>query len=401
MTRYIYTATKIVTNEKVKGEIESFSMEEAKQQLLAKNILVQNIRKKTILDKEVKAVSTSVISKEELIFLLQELLAVLQSGISLYDALVLIKSSSYSRATTKLVNKLIAYVVKGSTLSHALEETGGVPSFVIGAIKAGECTGKLEQTLEIIIKQLELEIQSTKKLKKAMVYPGIVLTTIIIAGMIAINFIFPQLIYTFEYQNAKLPTITLIFIFISTLLQTHTIPMIIAIFGTIVSLMVISSIPAGKVMIEFIKLKIYKYNRLYILYRNKEIANLLGVLLVSGVALPEAVELLKSSTESYMLKNILDITKQNISEGKYLSYSLNNCKLISPYLVGVIEIGENTGQLGTILLRTGEYFEKSYQHQIEKALVWVEPMVTLLLSLIVAFVVIAMMLPMLTLSLSI
>ncbi len=391
MRMYIYTATQIITNEKIKGEIEASSQIEAKQKLLDNNLYVKYIRQKSILDLEI--FPKSAISKESLMFMFEELLAILQTGINLYEGLLLIKSSKHSKEVNNLASKLIAYVSKGNSLSYSLEQINSIPAFIIGAIKSGEYGGNLEQTLSIIINQLKTEIEAKKKIRQVLIYPTIVVITLIISCIFAINFIFPQLLDMFTNQD-NLPTITIVFISIVNFIQSNnllllTIPILLFLLFTL-----LNSTLQGKVFLEsiYINLKLYK------LYRNTEIANWLGLLISSGVTLTDALEVLQKSTTSVLLKMSLEHSKLEMSEGKYFSDTLHGNKLISSYLFSIIKTGENSGKLGQLLLKTGGYFDKTYSQQLQQLVVWIEPIITLVISLIVAFVVMAIILPTLTLS---
>ncbi len=393
---YVYKGYQIITNERVKGEIVAETEDIAKDILFQRQLLVKNIRKKTFLDMELKTSVT--VSKQTLIFILKELVAVLQTGVNLYDALVLVKTSKHSKEVDLLIEKIIAYIVQGHDLSYAFEQVNSIPEFVVGAVRAGEKGGTLLETLKIIINQLEVELQSTKKIRQTMAYPMIVLTVLICTTLVAVNFIFPALLEVFIDQGAQLPLITQIFITIVMLLQQNTFRIISCILAIICIINFKITSKTFSVYLEKVFLNCVIIGSFYKLKINKEIANWLGLLLYSGVDLATSISILEHSTSSECLKNTLYKSRIQLQDGYFFSDTLKTEKIISPYLIAVIETGEKSGRLDKLLISTGEYFEETYQHKMQLFFIWLEPVVTILLSIIIGFVVMAIMLPTLTLS---
>ncbi|OOB77057.1 MAG: hypothetical protein BEN19_02725 [Epulopiscium sp. Nuni2H_MBin003] len=327
------------------------------------------------------------INKDVILFIFEELLFLTRTGINVYEALLLIQINSHK--SNKIVNTLIDYIIKGYSLSSALEKVSGMPIFIIGAIKAGESSQKLDKTLEMIVKQLRMEIETKKKLDQAMMYPKIVIITMTLSIVISVNFIFPIVIDIFMSNQAALPMVTIIFMNIINLLRSHVTILVVV----IICLLYFTPTPHIQISLESVK---YKFS-LYKLVRNKEIANYLGILVSTGVTVNDALDILKVSTDSYVLKKALEESKINILQGKLLSETLSD-KIVLPHLLTIIKIGEDSGRLGELLLKVGEYFEASFENELRRKLSLVEPCLTLVLSVIVGFVVLATLLPTLTLS---
>ncbi|ONI45743.1 hypothetical protein AN641_03445 [Candidatus Epulonipiscioides gigas] len=338
--------------------------------------------------------------KENILFFFEALYTLIKSGINLYETLVIIHHGNPKKEINKLTKILINHIQKGETFSEALSKVNHIPAFIISAIKAGEKSGSLEEILEIIMNQLKIEVEMTKKIKQVTLYPKIVGVTMLFSLLISVKFIFPTLTKTFSEQDITLPFVTRAFIQMTDFLNHNYLLLIILITTCFVGLNIFKKWAYGNKLLEQLKIKIPKIGTLYKLNHNKEIANYIGLLISSGLSIGEATEIFRKSTNSYLLKSIFEKSNKNIIQGKFLSETLKDKPIIMSYLLEIIKIGEKSGGLGASLLRIGKYFEKNYEIELKKAIAIIEPTITLFLALIVAFIVAATMLPTLSLSVS-
>ncbi|OON93910.1 MAG: hypothetical protein ATN31_04925 [Candidatus Epulonipiscioides saccharophilum] len=334
-----------------------------------------------------------VISKENLLIFFEAIVALTKSGINLYETLVLIKQTNSKKEIRRLANVLINSMQQGYTISDALATVKNIPAFIIGALKAGEVSGKFDSILETIVNQLKMEVEMTKTIKRVTLYPKFMIATIIAALVVCLKFIFPTFIDMYSGQGAQLPWVTLMLISATNFVNNYY-----QWVAGIVILSIIAMIRLKKIIyiqkkIEWIKLKIPKVSYLYKIKQNKDLANYMGLLLESGLQLGEAVEIFKDSTSSGMMKYILAQSNMNMAQGKFLSDTLKDSPLIIPYMLEIIKIRENSGGLGQALLDIGKYLESDYEIELRKNISIIEPTLTLIIGLIVAGIAAAIMMP--------
>lgn len=336
-------------------------------------------------------------SKENVLIFFEAMYALNRSGINLYETLILIKQTNPRKEIQQLANIIINEIMKGNTISEALAKISYMPAFIVGALKAGEASGRLENTLKIVVDQLQMDVEMTKKIKQVTLYPKFVVITMVVALFICAKFIFPTFATMFGNQEAELPVVTKIFIAVTNFVDENYLLLGLVICALIAAGVAIKNWTYGRKLAERATLKMPKISLLYKLSKNKDMANYMGLLITSGVNLGDAVEIYRKSTSSSMMNEVLIQSNRNMVQGKFLSDTLKSSPIIIPYLLEIIKIGEKSGELGISLLRMGKYLERNYEVELRKAIAIIEPSITIVMGLLVAVMVAAIMLPMLNL----
>ncbi|ONI37534.1 hypothetical protein AN639_03745 [Candidatus Epulonipiscium fishelsonii] len=384
---YYYYANSIKTNKKIRGQIDCIDRKDAINQLLNVGLNPLFLRKKTIFD-----ISTSLSIHETYLFL-YELSNLLQSGISLIETLNIMYQQANSRKRRFILRDIINELNSGKSFSQAIKKLNYFSPFIVSTIHAGESSGNLSYVLDLILQQIQIQIESKKVVEKATLYPKIVLLTLMGIVIVAIKFIFPQFIELFNSYKVDMPFITKLIISIIEFIRPNLVTFIISLYLYFLVMKRINSLYYFKSISEKIKLQFTFYKNLFQLKSSLEFSNLLGILLNAGITLKDALIILEQTISSPSLKKQIKKSVNEIREGRDLSSTLKEQAILSGTLISIIEIGEKSGTLDTMLLNSGKYFEKLYNHKLEKLLIWIEPILTLTLAVIVGIIVLSIMLP--------
>jgi len=324
----------------------------------------------------------------------RQLSTLLSSGTTLSEALsVLVENSASPRFKSVLLD-VKEKVAEGVSLSRALEAHPEVFSTLYrGLVASGESSGSLDAVLTRLADYLEARARIGSEVKAALTYPA--LMTVVGAGVLSFLFIFviPKITRMFEEAQSALPIATVVLIAISNLLRTFW-PLLIVLAAALawgfkryrdtrpvkraLGALVLTSPVIGPLATSF-----YVSN----------MTRTLGSLLRDGVHLLRAIEITREVVDNSVFDGILAAARGECMEGASLSSSLKKHKAIPPIVVHMVSVGEKSGNLDQMLLKTGESYDLEFQAGVKRTLNLLEPLLILAMGLIVGFIVLAILLP--------
>jgi len=341
-----------------------------------------------------------VLTSEERIFFVRSLAMLLKSGISLSESLNFLKESSKSASLKFIISELAKDVEKGKFLSTSLknfEKQFG--SFIISIIEVGEITGRLIDNLE----RIAIEIRKIERLKNkvisSLIYPAFIIVIMSLIIILIIYFLIPKILPVFESLKVDLPTITKIFISISTFLLKYGLYLIISFFALIVLFFIFLRNNKFKYYFHFIILNLPIFSDILKKYEMTQIARSLGTLLESGIHIVDALKLVGRNINNQVYKKIILKCAELVTEGHSLAESLDKYSLIFFYnFIKMIDIGEKTGNLIKNLFYLSENYEFEIDNSLEKIVNLLEPIILVVIAIIVGFVALSIILPIYELS---
>ena len=254
------------------------------------------------LNSEVERLSQK-ISPEEQMVLMNQIETGISVGIPIVKMLDLLQKDQENKFLRAVINEIIADVVEGTSLHEAFgkHKTIFEPS-VIGLIKTGELTGKLEETMGRVTQMIEQQSENRAKIKAATFYPKIVLFVMMVVLVIAVYFIIPKMKTFVATLGGELPWVTSFVITVSDLFTHYWYLILAAVLGVRYSYQKFASKPEGKVAIDRFKLKIPIFGKTFLFLELNNICVVLELLISSGVPLIEALETLKDSQKNEIFK---------------------------------------------------------------------------------------------------
>lgn len=332
---------------------------------------------------------------KDLIIFCRQLYTMLNAGMPLISALeVLIKQSENMKLKDAL-RDVTSNVKKGEMLSEAmLRHENHFPILLINMIQAGEMTGNLDNVLKRMSEHYNNESKINAKIKKAMIYPVVLIFLSISAVIFLLTFVLPVIIGMFEGSGVPLPLPTRIVLAISAALQSYWYLFIAAIFLLTATYNSLIKTQSGKRMrdnfllhLPFVKKPIKKII-------TSRFTRTLSTLLSSGIPIIKALETSAEVTNNEILIEGIKEVTVNIKKGDALSVLLGRLNLFPKMTVSMIKIGEESGAIEEMLEKTADYYDDELEASLEKLVAIIEPLGILTMGLVIGFIVIAMMLPM-------
>jgi len=336
------------------------------------------------------------VSLSEKIMFTNNLSGMLSAGLSLSRALSILEKQSTNQTLNDILRKLGEEIDKGNTLSEGMKKFPKVFSGIfIPMVHSGEESGNLPKTLKEVGSSLKKAYDLNKKIKGAMIYPTIIVCAMILIGIFMMIYVVPTLTSTFKELGSELPSSTKMVIAISDFVSQHTI-LLFAIIGVVIF---------GGIFISKIKI-VRRYLDLFILYLPvignivKEVntartTRTLSSLLLSGVNISNSLSITEEVLQNVHYKELIHKTINSIEKGTVLSVSFKENIFLYPVMVGeMIEVGEETGNLSSMLVDIANFYEAEVDNKTKDLSTIIEPVLMLLIGGVVGLFAVSMIKPM-------
>ena len=382
---------------KVKGYHRSGNKQAAIQELRAKNLLLREVKEKqpSILERDISF--GPLVKPEHFVFFCRQFATLIRSGIEIETALSILIDQSPTKRLREALSEVADRIRNGHSLSKSFAEHPKIfPEMFVNMIAAAEISGGLEDTLLRLAIHYEKEHKTVKQIKSALVYPVIV--TIVAIGVVIFLLLNVVPVFTsmFAEQGAELPLVTKIVVGASDLVvQLWWILLLLPIVMFIAIRMFVGT-EQGRYSVDLLKFRIPLFGTVF---RKAAIARLtrtLSSLMTSAVPVLQALELTEKVVNNQVYVKVLRQARIALQQGKSLSQPLADSKQFPAIVTQMIHIGEETGQIDAMLEKVSESFENDVEQSVDRLKSTIEPVMLLIVSALVGFIVIAVMTPMFT-----
>jgi type IV pilus assembly protein PilC len=316
------------------------------------------------------------------------------AGLTLVEALHILQGQTKKPALTKLVAEMEEEVQGGKSFASVLEKYGNIfPPIYLALVKAGEASGKLDLILGRLADNLEKSKDFTSKVRGALVYPAIIVTGMGIVSTIVMIVVVPRLTSLYKEFGVTLPLPTQILIGLSNFLIHQWIVLVIAIVAFSAFFMKWKKTWFGRHMIATASLNMPIFGSLIKEATLVEVTRTLAILIDSGIPILTALEISRDATGNVLFKEAFLAASAKVEKGFPLSEPLVENRLFPPILGQMVAVGEQTGKLGDSLLKLSRYFETEADTAVRSLTTLIEPLIMVVLGLGVGFLVMAVLLP--------
>ncbi len=322
--------------------------------------------------------------------------SMIDAGLSLSRSLEIIEKQTKNAKTKKVISTINQKIKEGSSFSSALELYPKIfNSLFVSMTKAGEESGNLSSAFKNIAEQLEKNYLLLKKIRGALVYPGVIVFAMSIVGFFMMTYIVPTLSKTFKDLQIELPTSTKLIISFSDMLRNNTLLTVsIGILFVILFISFIKSV-SGKKLLDIVVLKAPIFGEMTKQINSARTARTMSSLLMAGVPYVQSVQITKGVISNHLYKNVLEKAEKKVEEGEKISLIFNENTTLYPSFVGeMIAVGEETGELSSMFLKVAEFYENEVDQKTKNLSTIVEPVLMLLVGIVVGFFAISMISPM-------
>jgi len=332
----------------------------------------------------------------------QQLATLLGAGQPLDRALQILLELPESEKARRIVERIRDHVRSGAPLSEALEAEPGVFSrLYVNMVRAGEVGGSLDSTLTRLADYLERAKSLKESVVNALIYPVILVIMVFAALFVLLTVVVPQFLPMFKDMNVELPLITKITLFVGTLLQDWWWLMLIAgVFGVVTIRRHLAD-PEKKLAWDARVLGMRVVGPLFAKLETARLARTLGTLLKNGVPLLTALSIARNVLGNSALAESVDKAAEDVKTGGGLAHALAQSKRFPKLATQMISVGEESGEIDTMLMKTADTFDLETRNAIDRMLAALVPALTLVMTALVAVIMMAILLPILNLASSI
>jgi len=322
----------------------------------------------------------------------------LGAGLDMVHMLRLVRNQSPNKRLQKVLAETEEGVVKGQSFSGELKKHRIIPEIISGAAEAGERSGRLPEIFAKLSGLYETEAKIADEIKKAMIYPVIVCAAILTVIIISVIFVLPGYARIFYYAGGELPVPTRLLLNAGEFIRVY----YLRLFYFLCCLAVASAFflngKAGRYFRGLCLLRAPVVSKIYLKMVNMRFAYILGVLTGSGVDMPSSVRLIKRTVGNAVLEPVMERLLNGIVHGASLSSAMDGVGYFDPTMTGMIKIGEETGRLPETIQKCSDFLQYELNRMAGNLSKLIEPLITVVLGLILAFVMLAVMLPSFTLT---
>lgn len=337
------------------------------------------------------------IKKQDVVTFIRQLSVMVSAGISVDDAIDTLRAQVTTTAFKKVLTGVYEDLLKGNYLSDSFAKYPKIfPSFFKNMVYVGEVSGNLPYVLNKVADYYERDMRVKAKAKGAMTYPMFLLALILVVFVFLTVYIVPQFDEMFSELGGELPILTKIIVLISGFMQANYLKIIAAIVGTIIVLWVFFKTKPGRYVKDYLKLKIPLIKKINYSLITSRFARGLGVLISSGMLVIDAIETIGKLMDNVYFEKKFAYAVDEVKRGKRIARSVDNIKFFPKMLIEMILVGESTGSLDVVLEKTADYYDDLLEKTITQATASLEPILIIFAGGVVAVVILAIFLPMMS-----
>ncbi len=376
----------------VKGKLSATSEEAAADLLNYGGYQVVSLKSVVpFFDKEKLLAHFSRIKPREIIMFSRQLALLLESGTDIVSSLELLQSQITNQTLKKMIGEVASDIRGGSSLSTALSEHPRAFSQMFHrAIAAGEQGGNLEVVLRQMADYMERGANTEKRVKNALTYPVVIAIIAVVVIAILITVVLPSFISLYTSFGAELPLITRILVGFTDWLGDYGLYLLLVIAAAAGIGYGYIKTPAGKYQWDKLLLRIPIIGRINLLNELSRCCRTMALLYKVGLPLPEILTLAINGSNNKVMIGALTEVQQELIRGEGLSRPMAKRELFLPMMVQMVGVGEETGNLDNTLITVAKGFEAEADDRTNAAVGLIQPTMTVILGLVVAFIALAL-----------
>ncbi len=318
------------------------------------------------------------------------------AGLPMARALSVMERQAKNKKLKSVIANLSADISKGSELSEAMvKHPSAFSTLFVSMVKSGEQSGTLTIALKTVADQLEKAYLLTKKVRGALIYPGIVLSIMLVIGVLMLVYLVPTLTATFRELKLTLPLSTRIVIFLSDFLKNNILISLGSLIALACGVYLFARTASGKRTLDTIVLHIPLVSPIVKNVNAARTARTLSSLLSSGVDVLVAIRITKDVIQNSYYKTVLAEAESSVEKGEPMSGIFLAHEKLYPVFVGeMTSIGEETGKLSEMFTNVAQFYEDEVDQKTKDMSTIIEPFLMVFIGIAVGFFAISMLGPM-------
>lgn len=379
-----------------KGSIEAEDLEQARAFLKRSDLTAIELKEQGILTKDIDLPFLNRVKARDLGVFCRQFVSIVSAGIPIYAALTMLASQTQNVRLKKAILDTHSQIEKGESLSDALRlhSPDIFPAMMINMVAAGEASGNLEKAFARLADHFEKGSRIRGAVKKAMVYPTIVLVVVIAVVALMMVMVIPSFTSVFVDMDMELPWVTKVVMGFSDWMVLHWWKLFLGIFGVVFLLILFGKTDKGRHFFGKLVMKLPLFGDMTVKSASANFARTLSTLVSSGLPMLDSLEITAKNMSNIYFKEAVLYCRDEAATGANLSTPLENSSLFPPMVYHMTGIGEETGDLEEMLDRLADYYDEEVEAATKALIAALEPVIILLMAGIVGIVVCAILLPM-------
>lgn len=378
---------------------EADSEREARERLMHQGYLVYSIRARDFgarmgnLGRRKKTVNL-----EKFLIFNQQFVTLVRAGLPILKCLDLLADRLTDPKMSRYIKAVRDDIREGSVLSDAFARQGVFPPIYITSILAGEKSGSLVEVLDRFLTYQKLTLAVRKKLLVSLLYPAVLIVLVVCLVVFLVTYVVPNFAVLYSSMQATLPAPTRILIAVGTTARSYVLLGLVGVIVAALGSWLWSRRESSKAVLDRWKMKTPLFGEIWLKYQVAQFSRVLSTLLIGGIPLLQALDTSGRSSGTVLLKRALEKTATQVREGRSLSQSLSTTGIFPPLAVDMMEVGESTGALPTMLGSVAEFYDEDVANRTTAVLSLIEPAIMIFMGIFVAFVLVALYLPIFSLA---
>ena len=390
MPLFEYTA-RSSTGQIQKGQLEAQSTEEVSAHVRKNRMILVSVRQAP---KAIKLGMGPRIKTRDIVIFTRQFATMINAGLPLVQSLTILAQQSENKALQDVTRAVVYDVEAGNTLADAFaKHPKAFSDLYVNMVAAGEAGGILDTILLRLAIFLEKNDALIRKVKGAMIYPGVILSVAGIAIAVLLVFVIPTFQEMFASVNMELPLPTRVVIGLSDGLITYWWVILAAIGLGIFGIRKYYGTPMGRKNLDSMLLRAPVLGDIIRKSAVSRFTRTLGTLISSGVSILDGLEITAKTSGNRVVHDAVMESRQSIAGGETIAAPLERSKVFPPMVISMIAVGEQTGGLDEMLAKIADFYDEEVDVAVSALLSLMEPVMIVVLGVIVGGMVIAMYLP--------
>ena len=372
---------------------EALSEAELRQRLAAAGYYIFSVQPREMFRSRLMQFRAGRVSADDFLVFNQQFLTLSKSGLPLQTSLDLLSKQTRSEELRSAIEHVSEKVRAGALLSEAFDSTGQFPKIYSATLRAGERSGSLDKVLLQYVTYQKTSRTFRKKFYSALIYPAFLMVFLVGLVSFLIVFVVPQFARLYTELEVELPLMTRVMIEFATGAKQIGGPVILGMVALILIMRGALQSEQVRMAWDKVRFRLPLLGGLLLKFSVAEFARTLGTLLQGGIPIVPALETARESVTSPLMARAIAHAQSEVTSGRTLSGSLRATGFFPPIAIDMLEVGEATGALPTMLDGVAEFFEEDVSIDLATLVALVDPIMIACIAVVVAFVLIAFYMP--------
>ena len=382
------------TGRETKGSMDAENRERAAEQIRKSGLVPLSIKEQGVLNKEIDFSLGRKVKPRDLSVFCRQFVSITQAGVPMKEALQMLAEQTENKWLKRAIFDVLTNVEKGNTLADSMMAYQDIfPGIMVSMVRAGESSGNLEMAFSRMAVHLEKQAKLKATIRKATIYPIILICAAIGVVAVMLLFVIPIFIDMFADLDVEMPALTMAVMNTSEWTASHWYVILIVIVTVVAAYHAFYRTDDGRRIIDEIKMHMPLFGKLTVKSACAEFARTMSTLLAAGLSTVNCLDIVSGIIKNIHYVNALQKAKEEIMKGIPLSEPLQSSGIFPPMVYHMTGIGEETGNIEEMLSKLADYYDEEVEITTQSILAAMEPLIIVFMAIIVGTLVIAVILP--------